>query len=230
MPRDNNGRKPKVITKHEEITKQRLRQVRIDNHYTQEQIAEKFGVSNVSISNFEKCDRELNQSPPIPIDYYLFISKEFNVSIDWIMGNDIETEIATNQKEKFETYDEILHFFKLLYNTFGNDLHIDPVKLNTDTDDFSRSFSLEHTLSESYKERLVLQPFIPKSFTWHTINHISIDNRIINNFLSDFRRNNELIDYMNDDNDFKKIQTDMFFDYENKQLKDEKIETERVTG
>ena len=74
MGRENNSRPKTEITENVKITKQRLREIREKNRYTQKEIAKEYGVTPQTISLYEKCDEETNQSPTIPIEYYLFIS------------------------------------------------------------------------------------------------------------------------------------------------------------
>lgn len=58
----------------------RLKELREENHLTQAQLAEKLGVSKVSVQNYE------NEKRTLPADVLLKLSDLFNVSTDYILG------------------------------------------------------------------------------------------------------------------------------------------------
>lgn len=59
---------------------QRIEDLRIDNDYTQQQIAEYLGCQREVYRRYEKGTRQ------IPIDYLILLSQLYNVSIDYIVN------------------------------------------------------------------------------------------------------------------------------------------------
>lgn len=87
-----------------------LKKIRKDNNLSQEQLAEKLGVSRQAVSKWES-----NQSYP-EMDKVLLICKMFNYNIDTLMNNNIvdvkEEEQAKNNLNKF-----VEDFFKFVTKT-----------------------------------------------------------------------------------------------------------------
>lgn len=67
---------------------QRIEDLRIDNDYTQQQVAEFLGCQREVYRRYEKGTRQ------IPIDYLILLSRLYNVSIDYIVN-------LTSQKETY---------------------------------------------------------------------------------------------------------------------------------
>ncbi len=67
---------------------QRIEDLRIDNDYTQQQVAEFLGCQREVYRRYEKGTRQ------IPIDYLILLSQLYNVSIDYIVN-------LTSQKETY---------------------------------------------------------------------------------------------------------------------------------
>lgn len=67
---------------------QRIEDLRIDNDYTQQQVAEYLGCQREVYRRYEKGTRQ------IPIDYLIMLSQLYNVSIDYIVN-------LTSQKETY---------------------------------------------------------------------------------------------------------------------------------
>ncbi|MBQ4559636.1 MAG: helix-turn-helix transcriptional regulator [Tyzzerella sp.] len=59
---------------------QRIEDLRIDNDYTQQQVAEYLGCQREVYRRYEKGTRQ------IPIDYLILLSQLYNVSIDYIVN------------------------------------------------------------------------------------------------------------------------------------------------
>lgn len=58
---------------------QRIEDLRIDNDYTQQQLAEYLGCQREVYRRYEKGTRQ------IPVDYLIKLSRLYNVSIDYIV-------------------------------------------------------------------------------------------------------------------------------------------------
>ena len=67
---------------------QRIEDLRIDNDYTQQQVAEYLGCQREVYRRYEKGTRQ------IPVDYLIRLSKLYDVSIDYIVN-------LTPQKEPY---------------------------------------------------------------------------------------------------------------------------------
>ena len=227
MGRENNGRPTTKITKNVKITKQRLREIRENNGYTQKEIANEYGVTTQTISQYEKCDEETNESPTIPIEYYLFISNKFNVSIDWIMGNDIKAKEKQSDKEKFDTYEEVIDCFRMLYNTFGKKILINHVILKIGKNElfFTKNHKITND-SVTWKLHSNSSSLMNGKSDVTVHNSISIDDWVINHFLDNFFKNIEYTEHIVLDDEFVKLQWDMFFEHHKKSLKDNKIYNE----
>lgn len=65
-----------------------IKEIRMDNGLTQEDLAIKFNMSRTAISKYETGEREPN------IDFLIKFSNYFNVSIDYLLG---KTKIPTPQ-------------------------------------------------------------------------------------------------------------------------------------
>ena len=223
MGRENNSRPKTEITENVKITKQRLREIREKNRYTQKEIAKEYGVTPQTISLYEKCDEETNQSPTIPIEYYLFISKKFNVSIDWIMGKDVETKEKQSDKEKFETYGEIIDVFRMLYNTFGDNFHINSFETYRSIGEYRDIYVYKilnlitdvRTLKRE-KDAMYANPELD------IINHIAFNDSKINDFLEKYFTFLENIDVLEDD-ELKRMLTEGFFKKEKQKVENQKI-------
>lgn len=93
-----------------------LKKIRKDNNLSQEQLAEKLGVSRQAVSKWES-----NQSYP-EMDKVLLICKMFNYNIDTLMNNDIvdvkEAEQAKTNLNKFveDFFDFITKTTKMFYS------------------------------------------------------------------------------------------------------------------
>lgn len=59
---------------------QRLKELRIENGYTQKQIAEKLGINSVTYLHYEKEQRE----PPLSL--LADIARLYGVTVDYILG------------------------------------------------------------------------------------------------------------------------------------------------
>ena len=59
---------------------QRIEDLRIDNDYTQQQVAEYLGCQREVYRRYEKGTRQ------IPIDYLILLSQLYNVRIDYIVN------------------------------------------------------------------------------------------------------------------------------------------------
>ena len=70
----------------------RIRNLRIENDYTQDSLAEKLNVSPKTIGSWEREDR----LPPV--DKLSALAKLFNVTIDYIMGLNQTPKDATEQE------------------------------------------------------------------------------------------------------------------------------------
>ena len=223
MGRENNSRPKTEITENVKITKQRLREIREKNRYTQKEIAKEYGVTPQTISLYEKCDEETNQSPTIPIEYYLFISKKFNVSIDWIMGKDVETKEKQSDKENFETYGEIIDVFRMLYNTFGDNFHINSFETYRSIGEY-RDIDVYKILNlitdvrtlKREKDAMYANPELD------IINHIAFNDSKINDFLEKYFTFLENIDVLEDD-ELKRMLTEGFFKKEKQKVENQKI-------
>ena len=223
MGRENNSRPKTEITENVKITKQRLREIREKNRYTQKEIAKEYGVTPQTISLYEKCDEETNQSPTIPIEYYLFISKKFNVSIDWIMGKDVETKEKQSDKEKIETYGEIIDVFRMLYNTFGDNFHINSFETYRSIGEY-RDIDVYKILNlitdvrtlKREKDAMYANPELD------IINHIAFNDSKINDFLEKYFTFLENIDVLEDD-ELKRMLTEGFFKKEKQKVENQKI-------
>ncbi len=73
-----------------DLTVQRIREVRKENHYTQIKLAETLNTSHSAISDYERG----NRIPPLIILYQL--SQLFHVSIDYLLG---KTDLKYLEKE-----------------------------------------------------------------------------------------------------------------------------------
>ena len=223
MGRENNSRPKTEITENVKITKQRLREIREKNRYTQKEIAKEYGVTPQTISLYEKCDEETNQSPTIPIEYYLFISNKFNVYIDWIMGKDVETKEKQSDKEKFETYGEIIDVFRMLYNTFGDNFHINSFETYRSIGEY-RDIDVYKILNlitdvrtlKREKDAMYANPELD------IINHIAFNDSKINDFLEKYFTFLENIDVLEDD-ELKRMLTEGFFKKEKQKVENQKI-------
>ena len=61
---------------------QRLKQLRIQHNLTQQQMSERLSMDQSTYSRYE------NGNTIATIDFILRIVKEFDVSADWLLGND----------------------------------------------------------------------------------------------------------------------------------------------
>ena len=77
-----------------EITGERLRELRNENDWTQQDLANKLDVSKSSYGYYEKGDRNLNAS------ILLKLSKIFGVSIDYLLGISDYPETSEHYLEK----------------------------------------------------------------------------------------------------------------------------------
>lgn len=89
----------------------RLKELRLKKRLTQKELAEKLNMQNTAISKYE-----LNERKP-DTDTLIQLSKYFNVSVDYLLGNDTtknsESNLnESNQKEytEFETPQEAMKF------------------------------------------------------------------------------------------------------------------------
>ncbi|MCO6542514.1 MAG: helix-turn-helix transcriptional regulator [Lactobacillus sp.] len=83
----------------------RLRDLRIENHYTQENLAEIIGVSDRTIGTWERGTRE----PPIKT--IRLLADLFNVSTDYLLGkNNIRS--AYDSKKKIDLKDDVKITYK----------------------------------------------------------------------------------------------------------------------
>lgn len=221
MGRENNSRPTTKITENVKITKQRLREIRENNGYTQKEIANEYGVTPQTISLYEKCDEQTNESPTIPIEYYLFISNKFDVSIDWIMGNDEKTKEKQSDKEKFETYGEIIDIFRMLYNTFGDNFHINSFLTDRCTDQYTEIgvYKILDLITDAKALKRERDDPFP---TFDIINHIVFNDSKINDFLEKYFTFLETINILEDAN-FKRMLTDQFFKEEKQKVEKQKI-------
>ncbi len=67
---------------------QRIEDLRIDNDYTQQQVAEFLGCQREVYRRYEKGTRQ------IPVDYLIKLSQFYNVSVDYIVN-------LTSQKKTY---------------------------------------------------------------------------------------------------------------------------------
>lgn len=67
---------------------QRIEDLRMDNDYTQQQVAEYLGCQREVYRRYEKGTRQ------IPVDYLIHLAQLYNVSIDYIVN-------LTSQKEAY---------------------------------------------------------------------------------------------------------------------------------
>lgn len=219
--RENNSRPKTKITENVKITKQRLREIRENNGYTQKEIANEYGVTPQTISLYEKCDEETNESPTIPIEYYLFISDKFNVSIDWIMGNDEKTKEKQSDKEKFETYGEIIDVFRMLYNTFGDNFHINSFLASRTKYRDIDSYTIFELVTNAHELKRHKDVALRNPET-ETINHIVFNDSKINDFLEKYFTFLETINLL-EGNEYKRILTEGFFKEEKQKVENQKI-------
>ncbi len=67
---------------------QRIEDLRMDNDYTQQQVAEYLGCQREVYRRYEKGTRQ------IPVDYLIHLAQLYNVSVDYIVN-------LTSQKEAY---------------------------------------------------------------------------------------------------------------------------------
>lgn len=93
-----------------------LKKIRKDNNLSQEQLAEKLGVSRQAISKWES-----NQAYP-EMDKILHLCKMFNINIDDLLNNDIrEVKGEQESKNNINKYiDDFLKFITNSINLFSN--------------------------------------------------------------------------------------------------------------
>lgn len=90
------------------VFSQRLMESRKKKNLTQNELSKKLGITRSTYANYETCKRE----PAYDVLYR--ISKELNVSIDWLLGR---TNIP-EEKEKLELNE---YFLSQLSSYFNND-------------------------------------------------------------------------------------------------------------
>lgn len=59
----------------------RIKELRLENNLTQEQISKKLEISRISYSLYESSKRK------VPLKILMKLAKEYNTSIDYIVGN-----------------------------------------------------------------------------------------------------------------------------------------------
>lgn len=59
----------------------RMKELRLENNLTQEQISKKLEISRISYSLYESSKRK------VPLKILMKLAKEYNTSIDYIVGN-----------------------------------------------------------------------------------------------------------------------------------------------
>lgn len=68
----------------------RIKELRIDNQATQQEIAKLLNVSQNTYSQYENCVRQ------IPIELLIILAQHYNVSVDYILDiTDIDTPYPT---------------------------------------------------------------------------------------------------------------------------------------
>lgn len=86
---------------------ERIKEVRIKNRLTQKQFCEKVGITQATLSAYEKEAKTPN------VNSLIKINKEFDVSIDWLLG------LSENQVNKAETVSDVMQLIlKLEQSTF----------------------------------------------------------------------------------------------------------------
>lgn len=83
---------------------ERLKKARNNKGFTQEQLADKIGVSTATICNYERINRKDGKIPTL--EKVFALSEILEVSIDWLCGNDNEKNSNINHitNEKFLRY------------------------------------------------------------------------------------------------------------------------------
>lgn len=93
---------------------ERLKQVRIENHKTQEEVAKQIKITRATLSRYEKGEIEP------PINTVADLANLFNVSLDWIAGNSEIKDPNINSNKLLELYNSLSSEHKIQVFSFIN--------------------------------------------------------------------------------------------------------------
>ena len=90
----------------------RLKQLRVENRYSQTQIAEMCGVTQATIGRYETCVAEP------PIEKLLWYAEQFDVSLDYIFGrtNDPTGNLYNDKLSNIQKDIDINEFIELCFD------------------------------------------------------------------------------------------------------------------
>lgn len=93
---------------------EKLKEIREKTHMNKKEFAEYIGIKYTTYNNYETGTREPSS------DFLILISSKFDVSIDYILGIQSESEILHSYKLKANEYNHIENYRKL--DPYGKDL------------------------------------------------------------------------------------------------------------
>lgn len=102
-----------------EIFSQRLKDARSKKQLTQRQLADKIGVSATTLTNYET-----NKSKVPGADVLVSLSKALDVSIDWLLGNEIASEKASNKSPNVINREDIQQALNVLFSAFADKISL----------------------------------------------------------------------------------------------------------
>lgn len=158
-----------------DIFSQRLKDARSKKQLTQRQLAEKIGVSATTVTNYET-----NKSKVPGADVLVSLSETLEVSIDWLLGNEITAEKASNKSPNVINREDIQQALNVLFSAFGDKITFCDVDITKYTFDSSTGYPESYT--ESAKAIVIDEKHIQKYFdNYVKLSNIDVDKNILQN-------------------------------------------------